>query len=102
MPSILIDRAIREAEYEKARLAYAAQPDSEADADDWCEEFEPEQCEPLRLEGLSNQCVANCDNIRTVSRTAPAKRIGRLGPHRHSEVKRAIGYAFDWNELFAS
>ena len=38
-----ISRAIREAEYEKARLAYAAQPDSEADADDWsnCEEFKP-------------------------------------------------------------
>ena len=43
MPSILIDRAIQDAEFEKARLAYAAQPDSEADADDWsnCEEFKP-------------------------------------------------------------
>ena len=43
MPSILIDRAIREAEYEKARLAYTAQADSEEEADDWsnCEEFKP-------------------------------------------------------------
>ena len=36
-----ITTAIREAESERARLAYAAQPDSESEADDWsnCEEF---------------------------------------------------------------
>ncbi len=30
-----IKRAIREAEYERMRQAYAEQPDSEAEADDW-------------------------------------------------------------------
>jgi hypothetical protein len=36
-----IIKAIREAEYEHARMAYAAQPDSESEADDWsnCEEY---------------------------------------------------------------
>lgn len=30
-----IRKAIREAEYERIRQAYLAQPDSEAEADDW-------------------------------------------------------------------
>ena len=30
-----IKRAIREADYERMRRAYAEQPDSEAEADDW-------------------------------------------------------------------
>ena len=36
-----ITAAIREAEDARARFAYAAQPDSESEADDWskCEEF---------------------------------------------------------------
>jgi len=38
-----IRRAIREAEYAAIRAAYEAQPDSEAEADDWstAEEFHP-------------------------------------------------------------
>ena len=38
-----IRRAIREAEYERIRQAYLAQPDSEAEADDWstAEEYKP-------------------------------------------------------------
>ncbi|MGC9969761.1 MAG: hypothetical protein ABSE56_04140 [Bryobacteraceae bacterium] len=38
-----IRRAVREAEYRKMRDAYAAQPDSESEADDWAnaEEFQP-------------------------------------------------------------
>ena len=37
-----IKRAIRETQEARARDAYAAQPDSESEADDWsdCEEFE--------------------------------------------------------------
>jgi mRNA-degrading endonuclease toxin of MazEF toxin-antitoxin module len=44
-----------------------------------------------RGEGLPAICVANCDNIRTVPRSALTKRIGQLSPRRHSEVKRALG-----------
>ena len=38
-----IRKAIREAEYERMRQAYLAQPDSEAEADDWstAEEYKP-------------------------------------------------------------
>jgi hypothetical protein len=38
---LAVSRAIREAEYDRVRAAYAAQPDSESEADDWsnCEEF---------------------------------------------------------------
>lgn len=50
-------------------------------------------------EGLTRRCVANCDNIRTVSRSALVKRIGRLAPGRRSELKRALGHALAWDEL---
>jgi mRNA interferase MazF len=52
-----------------------------------------------KAEGLAKPCVANCDNIRTVSRTALVKRIGQLGVARQFEVKRAVGYALRWYEL---
>ncbi len=52
-----------------------------------------------RPEGLTRRCVANCDNIRTVSRSALVERIGRLGPGRVSEIKRALGHALAWDEL---
>jgi mRNA interferase MazF len=51
------------------------------------------------LEGLPAKCVANCDNMRTVPRSALTKRIGQLASRRHSEVKRALGHAFAWDEL---
>ncbi len=50
-------------------------------------------------EGLPRRCVANCDNIRTVARSALVKRIGQLPPRRHSELKRAVGHALSWDEL---
>ena len=50
-------------------------------------------------EGLSKKCVANLDNLRTVSREALTERIGTLGSARRVEVKRALGYAFAWDEL---
>jgi mRNA-degrading endonuclease toxin of MazEF toxin-antitoxin module len=50
-------------------------------------------------EGLPSQCVANCDNLHTVTRETLTKRIGRLAPNRHFEVKRAIGHALEWHEL---
>lgn len=50
-------------------------------------------------EGLARRCVANCDNIRTVSRSALVKKIGQLAPRRRSELKRAVGHALSWDEL---
>jgi len=52
-----------------------------------------------RPEGLTRRCVANCDNVRTVSRSALVERIGRLAPSRVSELKRALGHALAWDEL---
>ena len=52
-----------------------------------------------RVEGLPVKSAANCDNLRTVARSALVERIGRLAPGRHSEVKRAVGYALSWEEL---
>src|SRR5438034_11319410 len=52
-----------------------------------------------RREGLPKPCVANCDNLRTVSREWLTERISRLAPNRYPEVKRAVGYAFGWDEL---
>lgn len=50
-------------------------------------------------EGLPKPCAANCDNLRTVARQSLSKRISRLPARRFAEVKRAVGYAFGWNEL---
>jgi mRNA interferase MazF len=50
-------------------------------------------------EGFKSPCVANCDNVRTVSKSALVKRIGRLAVQRHEEVKRALGWALGWTEF---
>lgn len=52
-----------------------------------------------RAEGLPRNCVANCDNIRTLSRSALVERIGRLAPARRTDLKRAVGHALAWDEL---
>lgn len=52
-----------------------------------------------RPEGLPRRCVANCDNIRTVSRSVLVKRIGQLASRRVPELKRALGHALAWDEL---
>lgn len=52
-----------------------------------------------RKEGLPKACVANCDNLRTVLKPWLVRRIGVLAASRHAEVKRAVGYAFRWEEL---
>ena len=52
-----------------------------------------------RSEGLPKRSVANCDNIRTISRSALVKRIGHLSASRVAELKRAVGHAFAWDEL---
>ncbi|MGC9969762.1 MAG: type II toxin-antitoxin system PemK/MazF family toxin [Bryobacteraceae bacterium] len=50
-------------------------------------------------EGLAKKCAANCDNLRTVSRSSLFKRAGVLARAREAEVKRAVGYALAWDEL---
>ncbi|MGB7758795.1 MAG: type II toxin-antitoxin system PemK/MazF family toxin [Bryobacteraceae bacterium] len=52
-----------------------------------------------RREGMAKQCVANCDNLRTVPRQALESKISRLAAGRVPEVKRAVGYALGWREL---
>jgi mRNA-degrading endonuclease toxin of MazEF toxin-antitoxin module len=52
-----------------------------------------------REEGLPRRCVANCDNLRTVPRSALLEQIGQLAPRRRSELKRAVGHALAWDEL---
>jgi len=52
-----------------------------------------------RREGLPKPCVANCDNLRTVARSALVKRAGFLPLARHVEVKHAVGHALGWSEL---
>jgi mRNA interferase MazF len=50
-------------------------------------------------EGLPKACVANFDNLRSLSRSALIERIAPLPRNRVAEVKRAVGYAFGWSEL---
>jgi len=52
-----------------------------------------------KSEGLPKPCVANFDHLRTVLARALKERAGRLTPRRISEVKVALGYAFNWPEL---
>lgn len=50
-------------------------------------------------EGLKRTSVANFDNIHVVPKTRLGELIGVLATPRSREVKRALGYAFDWAEL---
>jgi mRNA-degrading endonuclease toxin of MazEF toxin-antitoxin module len=52
-----------------------------------------------RADGLSKRCVANCDNVRTVPRSALTTKAGALAAGRRPEVKRALGHALGWQEL---
>lgn len=54
------------------------------------------------VEGLPRKCVANCDNLRTVAHSWLVRRLGALSQRRQREVKRAVGYALDWDELIES
>jgi mRNA interferase MazF len=59
----------------------------------------PEEVSLGRQEGLPHPCVVNLDNIHVVPATSLGPRIGSLKIIRQREVKRALGYAFDWPEL---
>jgi mRNA interferase MazF len=50
-------------------------------------------------EGMPKPCVVNCDNLRTISKVRLVKKISKLSAKRFHEVKRAVGYAFAWEEL---
>jgi mRNA interferase MazF len=52
-----------------------------------------------KRDGLPAPCAANCDNLRTVNRDVLVERISMLGASRQVEIKRAVGYAFGWEEL---
>lgn len=62
----------------------------------------PQEVSLSRREGLREPCVANLDNLRSVPKPALSERIGRLGPARVAELKRALGYALGWVELTGS
>lgn len=61
----------------------------------------PQELPLGKHEGLPRPCVANLDALRSVERSLLGERIGALVSARHSEVKRALGYAVDWAELKA-
>ena len=50
-------------------------------------------------EGLRKHSAANCDNVHVVPKSLLGDRIGTLRPSRVWEVKRALGFALDWDEL---
>jgi len=52
-------------------------------------------------EGMPQLCVANCDNLRTISKIYLVKKISQIPQRRVHEVKRAVGYALEWKELIA-
>jgi mRNA interferase MazF len=59
----------------------------------------PEEVPLGPAEGLPKRCVANFDNLHVVPKERLSRRIGALAPHRVSELKRALGHAWDWAEL---
>jgi len=45
--------------------------------------------------GLDHECVASCDNITTISKTAIVRQVGFLFDDQEENVSRAVGAAFD-------
>lgn len=52
-----------------------------------------------KKEGLPRSSVVNFDNVHVVAKELLGERIGALSSSREREVKRALGYSFDWPEL---
>lgn len=59
----------------------------------------PQEVPVGKREGLPNASVVNLDNIHVVPKILLGEWLGRIGPGREAEVKRALGYVFDWAEL---
>ena len=51
-------------------------------------------------EGLSRKSVANLDNVHVIPKSTLGARIGNLASHREREIKRALGHALGWAELY--
>ena len=52
-------------------------------------------------EGMRERCVLNLDTVAVVSKSRLVSRIGTLPGRKVKDVKRALGYALDWDELKA-
>jgi mRNA interferase MazF len=52
-------------------------------------------------EGLARRSVANCDSVHVIPQRLLGERMGALSSSRAWEVKRALGFALDWDELKA-
>ena len=52
-------------------------------------------------EGMPKLCAANFDNLFTLGGQRFLRRMGQLAPERWTEVKRALGYSFNWEELIS-
>ena len=59
----------------------------------------PQEVPLERREGLGRLSVANMDNVHVIPIDRVGELIGFVGMARHTEVKRALGYALDWPEL---
>jgi mRNA interferase MazF len=59
----------------------------------------PQEVPLGKHEGLPRACVANLDALRSIEASFIGDRLGAVTPARHFEVKRALGYALDWQEL---
>jgi len=59
----------------------------------------PQEVRVDSAEGLPQGSVINFDNIHAVAKRQLGERLGRLSPDRALEVKRALGYALNWEEL---
>ena len=59
----------------------------------------PQEVPLGRREGLGRSSVANLDNLHVIATARVGELLGTLVTARHTEVKRAAGYAFDWPEL---
>ena len=59
----------------------------------------PEEVSLGKSDGLRGPSVVNLDNVHVVPKDLLGDRIGALPASRERQVKRAIGYAFDWPEL---
>jgi mRNA interferase MazF len=52
-------------------------------------------------EGLPQRCVINMDSVAVVLKARLTSRIGALGRRKVAAVKRALGFALNWDELKA-
>jgi mRNA interferase MazF len=59
----------------------------------------PQEVKLGKPEGMARPSVANFDNIHVIPRALLGEPIGAVSVRRHSECKRALGYALDWPEL---